>query len=291
MEDVWVRTFEGMEEEGQASHSVYELMYLCAGSAAWRADGRTVVLGAGDGLLFPPGHAHPIELRPGAHGYVCRFSAEAGGHELHAWLRDEAAARLRALHAFAPEEPARDAPAAAHALWVHLDGPGEERVRGVLWQLVREQNDSMEGADELRRLSLRQLLVLLRRAARRDLPGTDAAQALPSGDWKEDMVRAFALRLEQQYAEPVDFAQLARQNGLSLVYFRAIFKQYTGFPPTEYLARVRVQKALELLQTTRLPISEIALQVGFDDANYFSRTFKKIVGYPPRYFKSIDRTP
>lgn len=48
-------------------------------------------------------------------------------------------------------------------------------------------------------------------------------------------------------------------------------------------------RALELLQTTELSVSEIAVQVGIYDANYFSRLFKKVTGYPPRYFKAISK--
>lgn len=57
--------------------------------------------------------------------------------------------------------------------------------------------------------------------------------------------------------------------------------------PTDYLNHVRISRALELLQVTSLSIAEIASRVGIYDANYFSRLFKKVTGYPPRYFKSI----
>ena len=50
---------------------------------------------------------------------------------------------------------------------------------------------------------------------------------------------------------------------------------------------MRNLRALELLQTTREPIAEIAEEVGIHDPNDFARIFKKLIGYPPSYFKSI----
>ena len=58
-------------------------------------------------------------------------------------------------------------------------------------------------------------------------------------------------------------------------------------PPTDYLNRVRILRALELLQTSDAPVAAIGRKVGIYDANYFSRLFKKVTGYPPRSFKSI----
>lgn len=66
-----------------------------------------------------------------------------------------------------------------------------------------------------------------------------------------------------------------------------IFKSHTGLSPLEYLNRVRILRALELLQTTHHSIADIAEQVGIHDPNYFTRIFKKLIGYPPSYFKSI----
>jgi YesN/AraC family two-component response regulator len=49
--------------------------------------------------------------------------------------------------------------------------------------------------------------------------------------------------------------------------------------------KLRVQAARDLLKQTSIPIKEIVYQVGFEDYNYFNRTFKRIEGIPPARFR------
>lgn len=55
----------------------------------------------------------------------------------------------------------------------------------------------------------------------------------------------------------------------------------------EYLNRMRIVKSLEYLNVEGISIADAAAKVGIYDANYFSRMFKKVMGYSPRYFKNI----
>ena len=67
--------------------------------------------------------------------------------------------------------------------------------------------------------------------------------------------------------------------------FSTVFKQETGFKFTEYLTKVRLAKAAELLKTTNMQTSEIALDVGYNDSHYFSYIFKKVNGITPTQFR------
>ncbi|MCX7804082.1 MAG: helix-turn-helix domain-containing protein [Planctomycetota bacterium] len=64
-----------------------------------------------------------------------------------------------------------------------------------------------------------------------------------------------------------------------------MFKDAIGVPPSEYLARLRLQNALSLLKCTALPVAEIARRCGFDDPNYFSRLLRRKTGMSPRMFR------
>lgn len=69
---------------------------------------------------------------------------------------------------------------------------------------------------------------------------------------------------------------------------RTLLRQFftaTGFTPTEYIQNVRVQKARELIETTRLPIEIIASRVGYEDAGAFRKIFKRLTGLSPRAFR------
>lgn len=69
---------------------------------------------------------------------------------------------------------------------------------------------------------------------------------------------------------------------------RTLLRQFfnaTGFAPTEYIQNVRVQKARELIETSKLPIELIASRVGYEDAGAFRKVFKRLTGLSPREFR------
>lgn len=74
--------------------------------------------------------------------------------------------------------------------------------------------------------------------------------------------------------------------GISSSYFSSIFKQGTGQSLIEYLTKVRIDHACELLKCTTLRTSEIGERVGYNDPHYFSTAFKKIMGQSPKEFKN-----
>ena len=74
--------------------------------------------------------------------------------------------------------------------------------------------------------------------------------------------------------------------GVSPSYFSSIFKQETGRSFVEYLTKVRIDKACELLKCTTLRTAEIGEKVGYNDPHYFSAIFKKVMGVSPKEFKS-----
>lgn len=69
----------------------------------------------------------------------------------------------------------------------------------------------------------------------------------------------------------------------------AMFQQFTGLTPLQYLIELKLRDAKELLRNTKQTINEIAVAVGYEDAFYFSRIFKKYNGLSPReYRKNIN---
>lgn len=70
--------------------------------------------------------------------------------------------------------------------------------------------------------------------------------------------------------------------------FQQLFKQHTSMTFTEYLLRLRMDKAKEQLQDGDRKISVIALSVGFRDVGYFTRVFKRETGLSPEEFRKKD---
>jgi AraC family L-rhamnose operon regulatory protein RhaS len=91
--------------------------------------------------------------------------------------------------------------------------------------------------------------------------------------------------LEQNWQQDPDGKELAEVMSVSTPTFYRIFHQATGTNPTNYVNKLRVRKASELLLNTDNTISEIAFKVGFNDSNYFSRIFHKVLGVPPGTYR------
>lgn len=81
--------------------------------------------------------------------------------------------------------------------------------------------------------------------------------------------------IEEHYAEKLTLLQLAALANMSAPHFCRQFKAVSGKAPIEYINHLRINRAVTLLQQAEMNISEVALAVGFDDINYFSRMFKK----------------
>ena len=91
--------------------------------------------------------------------------------------------------------------------------------------------------------------------------------------------------INQHHGEELSLGQVAKAVNSSTFYFCKMFKKFTGVNFTEYLSRVRIEAARNLLLNPNLRISEIAYEVGFQSLTHFNRVFKRIVGESPTEFR------
>jgi transcriptional regulator GlxA family with amidase domain len=87
--------------------------------------------------------------------------------------------------------------------------------------------------------------------------------------------------LQATGARAVTVAEMAGQAGLGERTFLRRYRAATGMKPTEYAQRVRIERARDLLQSTRQPIDRIAWMVGYEDGAAFRRLFRRMVGLSP----------
>lgn len=96
--------------------------------------------------------------------------------------------------------------------------------------------------------------------------------------------------IREHQADDLSLGEVARAVNTSTFYFCKLFKKTTGLNFTEYLARVRIEKARNLLLNPNLRISEVAFEVGFQSLTHFNRVFRRIAGESPtRYRQSIQK--
>lgn len=87
------------------------------------------------------------------------------------------------------------------------------------------------------------------------------------------------------YNADLSLSSLAAMCSVSSAYLSALFKRETGMTITDHINLTRIQQSLFLLNASSLSIGEIASRCGFSDANYFTRTFKKLQGKTPKSYR------
>ena len=146
--------------------------------------------------------------------------------------------------------------------------------------LIEEQEFDRFGKLYMKSGLLQIILVLLGRLQTKKL-----SRLNDYSDRKKKLVNDALAYMENHVEEITSSTDIAEKLYLSPAYFRSLFKDITGMTPTNYLNRLRVIRSLEYLEREDLSIAEAAGRVGIYDSNYYSRLFKKTMGYSPRYFK------
>jgi len=91
--------------------------------------------------------------------------------------------------------------------------------------------------------------------------------------------------IHEHQTEDITLGKVAKAVNTSTFYFCKIFKKYSGLNFTDYVSRVRIEKAKNLLLNPNLRVSEIAYEVGFQSLTHFNRVFKRIVGQSPTQYR------
>jgi len=107
----------------------------------------------------------------------------------------------------------------------------------------------------------------------------------PKLDHGDEAIVRVQHRLQREFRKPVMVRELADQAHLTERTFLRRFVSATGLKPTQYLQRLRIQKACELIETSVLPFERVAEDVGYEDLSAFRKTFIKITGQTPKEFK------
>ena len=91
----------------------------------------------------------------------------------------------------------------------------------------------------------------------------------------------------ENYTRKLSLKEIAAVSGLSAPYFSTVFKEEMGENLSNYLNRLRVEKAASMLVTTEMPISEVAIACGFEDQSWFSKIFKNNTGFTPGKYREV----
>ncbi len=145
-------------------------------------------------------------------------------------------------------------------------------------RIEREQFQPDAASDEMSSLLLLQLLITACRYS-------ESRDARVESRWS-GLGKVFPY-MQTHCHEDISLEKLCSVACMSKRSFIRYFSRTAGCTPIQYLLRIRISKASRLLrERTDMPLSEVALACGFEDANYFSRAFRKFTGVPPKRFRS-----
>ncbi len=152
----------------------------------------------------------------------------------------------------------------------------KDRLTAMFEELFSEFTNRQRGFDNMCAAHLTEILVLLSRTALMENKSADGR--LRTIGW-----------LHSHFAEKNTVDELAAMEHLSGSRYRSVFRNQTGFSPSEYRTALRISHACDLLLTSQRSIKDISAACGFEDVLYFTRLFRRKMGMPPgKYRTSSD---
>jgi len=152
------------------------------------------------------------------------------------------------------------------------------QVRSAILKLV--QTEPRTPKEDL--LSQQLLYMLFRHLA-----GPPAARDTPfAAQPREDWLRECEEYMRLHYAEPIAIGDIAAKFGIHRSHFSSRFSREKGMSPKQYLSQLRMDKSNQLLGSTNLSITEIALTLGYSDLYAFTRAYTAYYGMSPSSYRS-----
>ena len=236
------------------------MAFILSGSGRYRIDGRFYDVEEGDLLILNPHVAHQGLLR-NPDTQATEFFV--GASEL--WLKGFAENTLPV-----PEE----------GPILHTQGELRQKISRLCAAMETEKSADWEGRYFMMKAYMMQLILLVLKAQLRPAE-------IREGRSFESVNRKYVVEqildyFGDHYHEKISLDRIADNMYLSPFYISRIFKSEVGDTPIRYLINIRLEKAMELLESGFSgSIQEVAARVGYDDVYHFSRLFKKRYGYPP----------
>ena len=160
-----------------------------------------------------------------------------------------------------------------------------EAMRRIDFMYDKWSDDEMS-RDNLN-IQLYGLLALFYASAERSGSRSSGAPALKRA--RPDVMRQVKFYLTQNYSSPVTLEQLARRFEISTANLSRLFRREFGVGFNRYLTTLRLEAAMALLNSTTIPVSEVALRCGFSDSSYFIRIFREHFGATPKNYRRGER--
>ena len=230
----------------------YQLLYVAAGCVHFRFFGKEHILTSGNMVLFKPGEVQYYSFykndRPET--YWVHFT----GSDVEEILRH--------YELLLPES-------------YFYAGKGAD-YQWLFGEMIRELQLKRSNYEELMNMLLRHIFLLANRYIK------DRARM---GSQLLDEIERAARYFNESYNKDIIIEDYARTRHMSPCWFIGSFKKIMKVTPMQYILSLRIANAMQLLAETDSNVSEASRAVGYEDARYFSRVFKRHTGISPNEYK------
>lgn len=265
-----------VSEVAPHDHDFLEIALIASGSGIHGSLHGEVETRAGDVYILRPGVWHSYSHSRALRVYNCAFSIELLQRGLTAAMRDAA---LHHLFFGGPLARGRRG-----LLTLHLESAARKRCINHLKEMAQKEEAGGAKSGEKMGHFLLFLGELSRVATREDGEYSHKREARVLAAPHPAVLRALQL-LEADCARDWNLRELAAQLHLDRFHLTRLFKAHIGLPPMAYLARLRAERAAQLLLRGNDSIAQIGAQVGWHDANLFSRRFSAHFGLSAREYR------
>ena len=237
-----------LREKGRVDYSIY---YIARGQIYYESQGRSLSAGAGTLLLYFPGVKHNYW-----------FKKEDDSQMLWSHFSGSACDSLLPMVSTEP---------------VALSISDSKQFLYIFEKMITAHYNRQAFGDRLCDSYMPVLIALM------------SLHTNPNGIQRttpaDPMLEMVLSRMHVAFNKPIDIQNYAGMCHLSEDRFIRLFKAYTGVPPYRYQLKIRIRRAVEMLENSAISVSECAEAVGFHDHAYFCRIFKKFTGHPPSFYK------
>jgi len=256
-------------------HNYIEIMYMAQGSTTHIInDDKTVRLEQGE-LLFFNRHAFHEIKKAGLDDIAVNFIVLPQFFDIAYEMTEDS----NILRQFVAENLRSDN---SKLSYLHFKAssilPVQNIVETLIWNIVNKTPNR----NKINQVTMGLLFLhLLNHTDRIDLPDTT--------DYNNILIIRVLREIEENY-QTVSLTMLARELNQSVVQLSKLIKQITGKTFIQLLQEKRFSKALQLLLTTRLSVSDIAAYVGYENVSYFYRRFSEIYNMRPAKYREMHKS-
>ena len=250
-------------------HENYEMVYMKKGFALFEISGQPISLGPNDIVIIKPMQYHKFMVKSenGCEFIVLNFKFENKINGEYSEIPLEDFLNFVSSRETGP--------------YIALKVSQKNEIIVLLNRILKERQSSEPGSEFLNYLLVLELFVLLSRALKMEWENSIKSKSQKL----KELINISINFIHNNFERDISLGDIAKFVFLSPSYFTRAFKEETGLSPINFLLKVRIERAKELLTETGSKISDIALSVGFSNQQRFNEMFKKYTNLTPLQYR------